>query len=173
MADEDCWHLAAVSLVGAATASVWFLIGQLAEQGGTDYLLRIPQLNRAVEVLLGLGAAAVVGVSARVVLHRRDLLVRGGWWRVYGRLLLAGVLVASGGRIVTAAGTGANIGAGAVLLLGLFPLMYLLERTRFELRSITRRRSAGSSIPARLGGVLTAVEIGLGIMWLWVSTPNG
>jgi hypothetical protein len=172
MADGDRWHLAATSLVGAATASVWLLIGQLVEQGGADYILRIPQLNRVVEVLLGLAAAAVAGMSARAVLRQRDLLITVGWWRVYGRLLLVGVLVASGGRIVTAAGTGANIGGGAVLLLGPFPLLYLVERTRLELRSITCERSAGSWIPAHLGGVFAVAEVGLGLVWLWASTPR-
>jgi hypothetical protein len=133
-------HGAAIVLVVAVPAAVWLLIGKLAEGSGTDYIYRVPNLNRHAEVAVGLVVSGVAcGVGA--ILHRNARSwLRDGWWRVYGRVLIAGVAVAVGGRIVTAGSTGANIGGGGILMLGPLPVLYLLEGARVEARRLRTRR---------------------------------
>lgn len=142
--DERGWHLSAASSVVASTLAVWFLVGQLAEEGGTDYIFRIPRLNRTIEIVLGFIAVATAITSAAVAGRRRDLLIEAGWWRVYGRLLLIGLVVASGLRIVTAASGGANIGGGMILYLYPIPLLYFVEHALREARAL---RGAGYPDP--------------------------
>ena len=134
----------ATVIVIAGPVAVWLLIGYLSEGGGTDHILEVPQLSRPAEIVAGIVAALVV-VAAVAALVRQDRawLIAGGWWRVYGRLLAAGVLVAVGGRIVTAGSAGANIGGGAILLLGPVPLLYLLARAHEEAVKIRTGGQAG------------------------------
>jgi hypothetical protein len=117
-----------LTLVGATPLAAWFLLGQLRERNGADYIFRVPEMNRSLEVVLGIVVLAVAGGAAGVLWRDRDWLIRGGWWRVYVRLLVAGVAVAAGARIVTAASGGANIGGGFILFFGPVPVLYLLER---------------------------------------------
>jgi hypothetical protein len=133
---ERSWHRAAHVAVGGSALAVWFLVGPLAEQGGTDYILRIPKLNRTVELALGLVAAGIALVSVAMVWRRRDLLVRAGWWRVYGRCSLAGIVIALSARIVSAASAGANVGGGIVMFGYPLPLAYSLEHAVREARAI-------------------------------------
>lgn len=172
MISERGWHRATTSSVVATTLAVWFLIGPLGEEGGTDYIVRIPQLRRPAEIVLGLIAAGVAVWSAVTVWPKRDLLTRAGWSKVYGRLLIVGVAVAVGGRIVTAGATGANIGGGGLLLIGPFPLFYLLERTRFALRDLTNQGNSERWTPSHLGSLLVGAELALGILLLWSLTPR-
>ncbi len=126
-------HGAAVTLVGAAPLATWLLIGQLREGNGVDFIFRMPEMNRTLEVSAGLGALSLAaGVGSWLSQHGRDWLSDEGWWRVYGRLLAAGLMVAVGARIVTAASMGANIGGGFALMFGPLPVFYLLLRARDE-----------------------------------------
>lgn len=123
----------ALTVVGAASLAAWFLIGQLSEGSGSDYIFRIPTTNRTVEIVVGLTAlSAAVWAGIRLSEQGRDWLIGGGWWRVYARLLAAGLLTAIGLRLVTAASSGANIGGGMVMFLGPLPVLYLLTRARDE-----------------------------------------
>ena len=124
---------AAVTVVGAASLAAWFLLGQLSENSGSDYIFRIPATNRTVEIIAGLTAlSAAVWAGFRLSQHGRDWLIGDGWWRVYARLLAAGLLTAIGLRLVTAASNGANIGGGMVTLFGPLAVLYLLARARGE-----------------------------------------
>ena len=128
LAEPHRQQSAALTLVGAASLAVWFLIGQLREGNGADYILRVPELDRRIELALGLLSLSVAVVAADRVLGDRDWLVARGWWRVYSRLLAAGVMVAVGGRVVTAASGGANIGGGFIMMFGPLPVIYLLAQ---------------------------------------------
>jgi hypothetical protein len=131
------WHLVAATAVGAAAVSTWLVVGRLAERGGTDYILRVPQMYRPAEVVLGAAAASVViGAAAYCWRNHRDSLVGEGWWRVYGRLLGVCVIGALGVRIVTAASVGANIGGGMILLGYPIPLLYVVGHAVAELRAL-------------------------------------
>lgn len=117
----------------AVPVATWFLVGYLAEEGGTDHFFEVPQLDRPVEILLGTLAALIALIAGWGFLGRfRSWLIDDGWWRVYSRLLACGVFVAVGARIVTAGSGGANIGGGMLLVLGPLPLLYLLGRAREE-----------------------------------------
>ena len=134
-------HRVAVVVTVATPLAVWFLIGQLAEGSGSDHIFRVPGLAREVEAVVGLAALSIVcGGLLSLWLGDRSWLIGEGWWQVYGRLLLAGVLVAVGGRIVTAASSGANIGGGAIFMVGPLPVLYLLEGARVEARRLRARR---------------------------------
>ncbi len=133
--EVDRGHGAALALVGAAPFAVWFLVGQIREWNGIDYIFRVTQLSRTVELALGSVSLGVVAIAAVAMWHTRDRL-SGGWWRVYVRLLVSGVLLALGARVVTAASVGANIGGGFILLAGLPLVLYLLRGALLERRRL-------------------------------------
>ncbi|MDJ0952684.1 MAG: hypothetical protein QNJ81_03290 [Acidimicrobiia bacterium] len=148
--EVDREHGAALALVGAAPLAVWFLVRQLREENGVDYIIQVPRSSPAAELALGsvsLGVAIAAGVG---VWHRRERLVSGGWWRVYGRLLLGGVSLALGARVVTAASVGANIGGGFVLMTGPALVLYLLRGAWLEWRWLRNRDGAGGWTPSAI-----------------------
>ena len=126
-------HFLASLVVLASTIAVWMLIGQLSEDPSSDYIIQLPQLRRWVELLLGVVAISTAGAAIAELWGRhRRWLVDCRWWAVYGRLLAAGLLIAGGGRIVTAGTSGANIGGALFLYFGPLPVIYLLGRARME-----------------------------------------
>ena len=141
-------------VVVAVAVATWFLVGYLSEGGGTDHIFEVPQLDRPVEIAVGIGVAAVAVTAGWGFLGRnRSWVIDDGWWRVYGRLLLAGVLFAVGGRLVTAGSVGANIGGGIIMMLGPVLLLYLVGRAREE--SVRLRHAAAPGwMPS-------------GFEWLW------
>jgi len=158
-------HGAALALTVAAPVAVWFLIGQLREGNGADYIFRIPEMNRSLEVGLGLVAlAAAMGGAVR--LHRDGRLRRGGRWRVYLQSLSGGVLFAVGLRIVTAASAGANIGGGMAMFFGPPIALYLCNGARINARQIRETGSCDALDPPEIaliaaglaGAVLMALD---------------
>lgn len=150
----------AVAATVATPAAVWLLIGYLSEDGGTDHIVEIPQPPRWIEIGLGV-AATVIAARAWSLLFgcHDDWLIRRGWWRVCWRVVAAGLLVAVGGRIVTAGSVGANIGGGMIIMLGPLPLLYLLGRAREE--------------SVRLRGVASPGWMPSGFEWLWRGGGGG
>ncbi|MGH3738376.1 MAG: hypothetical protein ACRDT6_22635 [Micromonosporaceae bacterium] len=111
--------LAAAALLLAVPVATWWLVGDLSEvpeSADPDYLVRPWQLGALEPVLGALGLTVVLLTGAWLVrrAHRFDQR----WWLVWCALLLAGLVVGFGWRVVTAASIGANIGAGLVLLFG-------------------------------------------------------
>jgi hypothetical protein len=107
---------AAVLAVLAVPAVTWWLAGDqsTASPDNADYVLR-PQFRLGARATRALGTGAlVVSVVAVAFLiaasasHSFDL----SWWSVVGPLLLLGILLGLGSRILTAGVIGANIGAG-------------------------------------------------------------
>lgn len=141
-------------VVAAVPVATWFLVGYLSEEGGTDHIVEIRQLDRPVEIFLGVLAALIaLGAGWSFLGRSRNWLIDEGWWRVYVRLLGCGLFLAVGARIVTAGSSGANIGGGMLLLFGPLLLLYLWGRAREE---AIRVRSA-----APPGWMPSAFE------WLW------
>ncbi|MFJ2832878.1 hypothetical protein ACIPC1_35910 [Streptomyces sp. NPDC087263] len=111
---------AATVLVAAVPVAAWGLMGQ---QNSTE--LPASQLDYAFEPLgISDGPAGVLGATALLLAGvGAALLVRasrsGGldkrWWGVLAPLVMAGLLVGTGWRILTAGVIGANIGAGLVV----------------------------------------------------------
>jgi len=107
---------AAVLIVLAAPVMTWWLVGDqsTASPDKADYVFRPPFrfTNKAARAL-GTGALVVTVAAAALLIsasasHSFDLR----WWSVVGPLLLLGMLLALGWRVLTAGVVGANIGAG-------------------------------------------------------------
>jgi hypothetical protein len=108
--------VAAVLVVLAVPVVTWWLVGDQSTTSpdNADYVLRPPfRLSNRARRALGIGAlvvtlaaaASLIGASAS---HSFDP----SWWSVVGPLLLLGILLGLGWRVITAGVIGANIGAG-------------------------------------------------------------
>jgi hypothetical protein len=121
---------AATALVIATPVASWGLVGRQDAAGyprsELDYLVPPLDLAPSLETALGV-VALLLAVAAGVALwwaSRRGRFDR-RWWHVVLPLLIAGLVVGTGSRVVTAGVIGANIGAGFVIVLGT-PLVALL-----------------------------------------------
>lgn len=114
---------AAIVLVTAVPVAAWGLMGQ-QNAGGLppselDHAFQpwdVPDTAAAVIgaislLLAGVGAALLVRASRGGNLDRR-------WWEVLAPLMVAGVMVGVGWRVLTAGVVGANIGAGLAIIMG-------------------------------------------------------
>jgi hypothetical protein len=112
--------VAAIALILATPVATWSLTGDLSEPiSDPDYLIRPLVLPRAVEiVLLVISGAVVVGATAYLVYQRRTRRMDRKWVPPIVLLVVAGVVVGSGWRVLTAGVGGANIGGGMVILFG-------------------------------------------------------
>ena len=108
----------------AAPVAAWWVIGDLSEEHGTDYLYRAPHVDSGAVRIAGAVAVLIVAVSVwSFVIWTRRRLVPRSWWSVEGTALFAGFATGYGLRIVTAGVSGANIGGGMVILF--WPVMFL------------------------------------------------
>lgn len=161
-------HFLASLVVVASTIAVWMLVGQLSEEPSSDYIIRVPQLSRWMQLLLGVAAISTAGAAVAELWSRhRPWLVESRWWPVYGRLLAAGLLAAGGGRMITAGTNGANIGGALFLYFGPLLVIYLLGRARME--SVWIRHGNPGWFPTAfewvvLGGALFAAALISGIL---------
>ncbi len=140
--------LCAVVLVMAAPVACWWLVGDLSERGADlDYAVRPVPLDPAVELLLGITAAAGAVASSAVLLRatvRRRFDAR--WWLVLLPVVAAGWVAAVGWRTLTAGVYGANIGGGLAVILGVPAvaglLLWAVAATVWLLRAPRRCRPA-------------------------------
>lgn len=108
--------VASVLIVLAVPVVTWWLLGDqsTASPDNADYVLRPPfRFSSRVTRALGTGALAVTVAAAALLIaasasHSFDLR----WWSVVGPLLMLGILLGLGWRVLTAGVIGANIGAG-------------------------------------------------------------
>ncbi|MER7458807.1 hypothetical protein [Micromonospora sp. NPDC126480] len=128
--------LPSLLLVLAAPVAVWWLVGdltndearRLADEGVVlDYVVRPVSLGPVGDRFVGVVACGVA-VAALAVLVRATAVRRldPRWWAVLAPLVAAGALVGFAGRVLTAGGIGANVGAGLVALIGGPVLVVLL-----------------------------------------------
>lgn len=128
----------AAALVLATPLAVWGLVGDLSETrfDDLDYLLKVPQPPRALELVAG--AVALATMVASVV-----ALVGAGvgrrWSATVVLLCVAGALLAYSGRVITAGVIGANIGAGLVMFF-VVPTALLLVVAAGANAAVERRR---------------------------------
>jgi hypothetical protein len=113
----------AIALVLAVPAAAWWLIGDryssLSWIPDYGYVIRPFPVSPAAERAAGRGSVLTAIVAAAWLTwaslrHGFDLR----WWSVLGPLLLAGIVVGFGWRVLTARVAGGNIGAGCLILSG-------------------------------------------------------
>ena len=108
----------------AAVLLVWWLVGDVSERGGEDFIFQIP-LAQDHAVLLGLVGVVLAALVANDLRRQRDERMQA---RIGGVALsaIAGAIVGGGLRVLTAKVSGANIGGGATMLLGPFVVVPLI-----------------------------------------------
>ncbi|MFB7932849.1 hypothetical protein ACFC4C_27480 [Streptomyces sp. NPDC056039] len=146
---------AGVALVLGVPVAAWGLMGQQNHDG-----LPASELDYAYQPWgIGDGVAAVVGGLALVLAGvGAAVLVRGAmdrrWWGVLGPLVVVGLMVGVGWRVLTAGVVGANIGAGMLIIFGT-PVAagLLLWAVGRGVWLATRGHGGGNGGAGRLGGV--------------------
>lgn len=123
MSTRGALPTAAAVLTAGVPVATWGLMGQQDADGFTpselDYAYRPLSVTDGTAALIGVLALALV-VAAGALLVRaanRGALDR-RWWGVLAPLVVAGLIVGAGLRILTAGVIGANIGAGLTILFG-------------------------------------------------------
>jgi hypothetical protein len=131
----------------ATPIAAWWLIGDLSEAGlppeHRDYIFRAPKFAAWIVPTLGaiaLGAASIA--LAALVTAARRRTIDGRWVGSVVVLMIAGGLLAGIGRLVTAGGSGANIGGGGAILFGLPLFGLLIIWASFGIRRILRSEPA-------------------------------
>lgn len=107
---------AAAVLIIAVPVATWWLIGQQNADGlpssDLDYAVRPLSIGSGQETELGAVALLLTAVATAVLLHAtRRQRFDPRWWQAILPLLVAGLLLGVGWRILTAGVIGANIGA--------------------------------------------------------------
>nr|WSY49469.1 hypothetical protein OG999_04430 [Streptomyces sp. NBC_00886] len=117
-------HLsAAATLVATVPVAVWGLLGRQDVDGfpasELDYAYRPLDISDGTAAVIGVIALLLAGVGGALLVRgsRRGELDR-RWWEVLAPLMLAGVIVGVGWRVLTAGVLGVNIGAGLTILFG-------------------------------------------------------
>src|SRR5260370_26469891 len=103
---------AAVLIVLAVRVVTWWLIGDQSTTSpeNADYVVQPPlRLSNKATRALGIGALVVsVAAAASLIGASASHSFDPSWWSVIGPLLLLGILLALGGRVVTPGVVGAN-----------------------------------------------------------------
>ncbi|MGW3283524.1 hypothetical protein ACWDR3_02625 [Streptomyces sp. NPDC001002] len=123
MSTRGALPTAAAVLIAGVPVATWGLMGQQDVDGFTaselDHAYRPPAVSDGAAALIGvLALALVVAAGALLVraVNRGELDRR--WRGVLAPLVVAGVIVGAGLRVLTAGVIGANIGAGLTILFG-------------------------------------------------------
>lgn len=147
--------LAVAALLVSVPVVSWWLPGDLTDEKSKalaadgevlDHMVDPLPLGPTAELVLGI-VACVVAAGAAALLIRATMSRRlePRWWIVLGPLVVAGVVVGLGWRVITAGGIGANIGGGLTLLFGLpfvAVLLIVAAVNALALRRRARRRAA-------------------------------
>lgn len=148
--------VATLALISASAVVTWWAVGDLSYTGpsslGTqqDYLIHPLNLASGAGKLLGAVSVAVVVVAGAALLRtgsapRRDRR----WLAVLLPLLVTGIFVGGGWRVVASGGVGANIGGGLLIFFG-GPLVVavLVWSLIYSWRLLTRERGANQFVAA-------------------------
>lgn len=137
---EPLLTIVVLALVSATTT--WWLVGDLTEatSGSMTYVLDPPNISAGWVRAIGIGSAVVGGIAVAGSLYgsatgRWDP----GWGSVVAMVAGAGIIVGYGWRVLTAGVTGANQGAGLVVLLGVPMVLGLLGTAAVRSFSLSRR----------------------------------
>ncbi|MFD9330760.1 hypothetical protein [Streptomyces sp. NPDC060065] len=114
---------AAAVLVAAVPVAAWGLLGQ--QNSGElpasqlDYAFQPLGVPDGLDTVLGVVALVLAGAGATLLVRAsRSGRMDKRWWGVLVPLVMAGLLVGVGWRVLTAGVIGANIGAGLVIIFG-------------------------------------------------------
>ena len=107
-----------------APFAAWWLIGDLSEPelvpGDLSYIARAPDIPAWIVTAIGcIALVSAIGAIAVMLLGIRRGRSDGHWLPSVILLVIAGVVLAGIGRVVTAGSIGANIGGGLAILFGL------------------------------------------------------
>lgn len=141
--------LACTVAVLAVPVLVWWAVGDLSSVGADlDYIVRPPALDPRLAVSAVVMAAVAI-LTAMLVLVRRGGAVRSDrrWWLVITPLLAVAAGLGLAGRVFTAGGYGANIGAGLFLILGV-PLLVVVLGWCLAWSVYLRTRGSGARRPS-------------------------
>ncbi|MDH6218232.1 hypothetical protein [Streptomyces pseudovenezuelae] len=114
---------AAAVLTAGVPVAAWGLMGQQDADGFSaselDYTYGPSPVTDGIAALIGAFALVLVAAAGALLVRAAD---RGAldrrWWGVLAPLVVAGLIVGVGLRILTAGVIGANIGAGLTIVLG-------------------------------------------------------
>jgi hypothetical protein len=136
----DMTVLCAAGLTIAAAVATWWLVGDLSTPGSdVDYAFGPLTVDPTLERALGVGSIAVLVVALGLLASARWRGFLARWWSVLVPLVLVGVIVGAGLRVMTAGVIGANIGAGLVALFGGPVVVALLLWVVFRSLRLARR----------------------------------
>lgn len=105
--------IAVFAVIAAVPVLTWWIVGDVSEEGAEDIMFRAPDLPATVDLILVFGAVTlfVCGLALIMTPAGRGHVGRREWSAMLP-LLLLGLFVGFGGRLVTARVGGANIGGG-------------------------------------------------------------
>lgn len=134
----------AALIIGLSPVVTWWLVGDLSEDVTSPaYLIKPPDLADSTQNTIGATAGLIVvfAIASLAVAYSRRLFTRHELVATIP-LLAIGVFVGFSLRVFTAGVSGANIGAGILILFGLgfIPAMLFLTY-----RSINRNEAGGES----------------------------
>lgn len=138
--------LGSTLLVLACPVAVWYLIGDLSESplppAQSDYLMRPVSLPGWVENTAGIVAIVLILACVALLYRQRTRgLTTPRTWITIALLILAGMITGFAERVITAAGIGANIGGGFMILVALpGAAILVLSAAIFWVVSYTRQR---------------------------------
>ena len=143
---------AAVVLVTALPVATWGLVGQQDADGvpraDLDHAFQPLAVPAGLDTVLGLIALPLTAAAGAVLVRaHRQRWLDARWWEVLVPLVVAGLLVGAGWRVMTAGVVGGNIGAGFVVALGgpLLVALLLWSLVRGLWLALARRRAGGGS----------------------------
>jgi hypothetical protein len=114
---------AAAVLAAAVPVAAWGLLGQHDYQGlppsQLDHTVEPLDVPAGLDTAIGVVALLLVGGCAALLARAsRRGTFEGRRWQVLAPLIIAGLLIGCGWRVLTAGVVGANIGAGLVIMVG-------------------------------------------------------
>ncbi|MFE6285811.1 hypothetical protein [Streptomyces sp. NPDC057877] len=114
---------AATALVTAVPVAAWGLMGRQDAEGVApaelDYAYRPLDIADGPAALVGAAALLLGGLAAALLVRAsRAGRLDARWWQVLAPLMVAGLVIGVGYRVLTAGVIGANIGAGLTMLFG-------------------------------------------------------
>ncbi|MBQ1089680.1 hypothetical protein [Streptomyces sp. B93] len=114
---------AATALVAAVPVAAWGLMGQQDAEGFApaelDYAYQPPGVSDGTAALVGAAALLLGGLALALLLRAtRTGRLDPRWWQVLAPLMVTGLVIGVGYRVLTAGVVGANIGAGLTMLFG-------------------------------------------------------
>lgn len=138
-------RFASIALIAATMPAVYFVVGDLSEPGEArylDYVWKPPSWSNTTITVVGVLALVTMAISlATLIRERRDGRASRAVIKINAVLVIATALSAWSYRVMTAGGSGANIGAGLVMLF-ITPLVLSMLLAAVVIAFRSRKRSS-------------------------------